>query len=77
MKNEQVDWILGVLFYSFLAVMVPGIFYIFGEFFYAILKKLGDGMDWFVGLSWAIKIPAIIITGLIIQLYRPLHKSKN
>jgi hypothetical protein len=74
---KQLLWIFGVLVYSFLAALIPGVIWIFGGFLYNILGKLGDGANWFMGLSWGIKITVYIVLGLFLQLCRPMFNPKK
>lgn len=74
---KQLSWVFGVLAYSFLAALIPGLIWVFGGFLYDVLKRLGDGANWFMGLSWGIKIPVFIAMGICFQSLRPLFNSKS
>jgi hypothetical protein len=74
---KQSNWVFGVLVYSFLAMFIPGLIFVFGDFLSFVLERLGEGAVWFMKLSWFIKIPVFIVLGICFQSLRPLYNSKK
>jgi hypothetical protein len=63
---KKLNWMFfwGLLAYSFIAALIPGAIWLF-------VGLLVDGANWFMNLSWWVKIPTYLVVGLCLQFWRP------